>query len=202
MATRIGAIAKRRSIVRVYRLLTAALALLVLLSLAGAPSEARKTGASPAQSQKGAGGVVLFDDDWRFQRGGAQGAEAADFDDSGWRRLDLPHDWSIEDLPGKGTPFDAAAISQVQGGYTVGGTGWYRKAFDVPESQRGKRIVIQFDSVYMNAEVWLNGKRVGEHPYGYTSFWFDLTDQVNFGGRNKLAVKVRNEGENSRWYLR
>ncbi|HZB44790.1 MAG TPA: hypothetical protein VE360_06085, partial [Pyrinomonadaceae bacterium] len=79
-------------------LLTAAFALLVLLP----PS-------ASAQSQGGAGGVVLFDDGWRFRRGGAQGAEAADFDDSGWRRLDLPHDWSIEDLPGKGTPFDPAA---------------------------------------------------------------------------------------------
>lgn len=168
------------------KLLTAAFALLVLWPLSAS-----------AQSP---GGVVLFDDDWRFSRGGAQGAEGADFDDSRWRRLDLPHDWSIEDLPGKGTPFDPAAVSQVQGGYTVGGTGWYRKTFDVPGAQRGKRLVIQFDGVYMNAEVWLNGRRVGEHPYGYTSFWFDLTDKVNFGGRNVLAVKVKNEGENSRWY--
>src|SRR5215211_4860014 len=153
-----------------------------------------------AQAQGGAERVVLFDDDWRFQRGGAQGAEAADFDDSKWRRLDLPHDWSIEDLPGRGTPFDPEAVSQVQGGYTTGGTGWYRKTFDVPESQRGRRVRILFDGVYMNAEVWLNGRRVGEHPYGYTSFWFDLTDKLNFGGANVLAVKVKNEGENSRWY--
>ena len=170
----------------ILKLLAAAFALLVLLP--------------PSASAQPQGGAVPFDDDWRFHRGGAQGAEAADFDDSGWRRLDLPHDWSIEDLPGKGTPFDPAAVSQVQGGYTVGGTGWYRKTFDVPESQRGKRIVVQFDGVYMNAEVWLNGRRVGEHPYGYTSFWFDLTDKVNFGGPNRLAVKVKNEGENSRWY--
>lgn len=167
------------------RLLRASFVLLVLL----APAAAR------AQF-----GVVLFDDGWRFQRGGAQGAEAVDFDDAGWRRLDLPHDWSIEDLPGTRSPFDPRAVSQVQGGFTVGGTGWYRKTFDVPESYKGKSIVIQFDGVYMNAEVWLNGRRVGAHPYGYTSFWFDLTDKVNFGGRNVLAVKVRNEGENSRWY--
>ncbi|MBV8859184.1 MAG: DUF4982 domain-containing protein [Acidobacteria bacterium] len=168
------------------KLLAAAFALLVLLSV--------------ARAQGGVRGVALFDDGWLFHRGGAQGAEAADFDDSGWRRLDLPHDWSIEDLPGKGTPFDPSAVSQVQGGYTVGGTGWYRKTFDVPASQKGRRVVIQFDGVYMNAEVWLNGRRVGEHPYGYTSFWFDLTDKVNFGGANVLAVKVKNEGENSRWY--
>lgn len=146
------------------------------------------------------GNVVLFDDDWRFQRGGAQGAEATDFDDSRWRRLDLPHDWSIEDQEGKKTPFAPAAISQVSGGFTVGGTGWYRKTFDITQGHKGKRIVIQFDGIYMNAAVWLNGRFVGEHPYGYTSFWFDLTDKINFGGRNVLAVKVRNEGENSRWY--
>jgi hypothetical protein len=153
-------------------LTTVALLLLVLLAV------------SDARAQGSESGVVLFDDDWRFQRGGAQGAEGADFDDSVWRRLDLPHDWSIEDLPGTRTPFDPAAISQVQGGYTVGGTGWYRKSFDVPASRKGRRVLIQFDGVYMNAEVWLNGQRVGEHPYGYTSFWFDLTDK----------------GENSRWY--
>src|SRR5215208_1601552 len=166
--------------------LSAAFTLLVLLSLSVS-----------AQSQ---GGVVLFDDDWRFYRGGVQGAESKEFDDSKWRRLDLPHDWGVEDLPGRGTPFDPSAISQVNGGFTVGGTGWYRKTFNVPDSDRGKRVRIQFDGVYMNAEVWLNGRRVGEHPYGYTSFWFDLTDKVNFGGANTLAVKVKNEGENSRWY--
>ena len=153
-----------------------------------------------ARAQGSSERVMLFDDGWRFQRGGVQGAEAADFDDSVWRRLDLPHDWSVEDLPGTRTPFDPAAISQVQGGFTLGGTGWYRKSFDVPETRKGKRLVIQFDGVYMNAEVWLNGRRMGVHPYGYTSFWLDLTDQVNFGGRNVLAVKVKNEGENSRWY--
>jgi beta-galactosidase len=172
---------------RVRQVLTTAAVLLLVVLPAAADARAQ-------------GGVVLFDDGWRFLRGGAQGAEAADFDDSAWRRLDLPHDWSIEDLPGKVTPFDPTAISQVQGGYTVGGTGWYRKSFDIPEADKGKRVVVQFDGVYMNAEVWLNGRRVGEHPYGYTSFWFDLTDKVNFGGANVLAVKVKNEGENSRWY--
>ena len=153
-----------------------------------------------ARAQAAGGATVLFDADWRFQRGGAQGAEAPYFDDSGWRRLDLPHDWSIEDLPGTASPFDPRAVSQVNGGFTTGGTGWYRKTFNVPTAHKGRRVVVQFDGVYMNAEVWLNGRRLGSHPYGYTSFWFDLTDKVNFGGRNVLAVKVRNEGENSRWY--
>ena len=143
---------------------------------------------------------VLFDAAWRFHRGGALSAEAPDFDDSKWRLLDLPHDWCIEDLPGMNSPFDPKALSQVNGGFTTGGTGWYRKTFSVPQEQQGKRLVIQFDGVYMNAEVWLNGQSLGEHPYGYTSFWFDLTDKIKFGVNNVIAVKVRNEGENSRWY--
>ncbi len=163
-------------------------ALLLLQGLAGA---------------QGAGGperAALFDEGWRFLRGGAQGAESPDFDDSRWRRVDLPHDWSIEDLPGTRSPFHPDAISQVNGGFTTGGTGWYRKTFDVPAERKGKRVVVEFEGVYMNAEIWLNGQRVGVHPYGYTSFWFDLTDKIKFGAANVLAVKVRNEGENSRWY--
>jgi beta-galactosidase len=144
--------------------------------------------------------TLLFDEDWRFYRGGAQGAEQVSFDDSGWRKVSLPHDWSIEDIPGTASPFSTSAISQVSGGFTVGGTGWYRKTFSVAAGEKGKRILIQFDGVYMNADVWLNGKSLGKHPYGYTSFWFDITDRIKFGENNILAVRLRNEGENSRWY--
>jgi beta-galactosidase len=142
----------------------------------------------------------LFDSGWKFHRGGAQGAEMKEFDDSSWRIVDLPHDWSIEDLPGTNSPFNRDAVSQVSGGFTTGGTGWYRKTFAVPEQQRDRRIIIEFEGVYMNSEVWINGISLGSHPYGYTSFWYDLTDKIKFGGSNILAVQVRNEGENSRWY--
>lgn len=142
----------------------------------------------------------LFDDGWRFHRGGAQSAETVDFDDSQWRMIDLPHDWSIEDLPGTDSPFDRGAVSQTSGGFTIGGTGWYRKAFSLPESMKGKLIQIQFDGVYMNAECWLNGQSLGNHPYGYTTFWFDVTSKVRFDTVNVLAVQVKNEGANSRWY--
>jgi beta-galactosidase len=169
---------------------TALLSLFVVLHLLNTPATLAQT--SPR--------VALFDFDWRFLRGGAQGAEAPDFDDAKWRKVDLPHDWSIEDLPGTASPFDPYAISQVNGGFTVGGTGGYRKTFNVGNEQQGKRIVIQFDGVYMNAEIWLNGQWLGTHPYGYTSFWCDLTDKIKFGASNLIAVKVRNEGENSRWY--
>ncbi len=145
-------------------------------------------------------GTQLFDDGWHFFRGGAQGAENIAFDDSKWRKIDLPHDWSIEDRPGTKSPFSPTAISQVSGGFTTGGTGWYRKQFAIPADQKGKRIIIQFDGVYMNATVFVNGHNIGQHPYGYTSFWYDLTDYINFGGNNVIAVEVKNEGQNSRWY--
>lgn len=143
---------------------------------------------------------ILFNNDWKFFRGGCQSAENPGFDDSGWRNLDLPHDWSIEDLPGKDSPFDKNAISQVSGGYTTGGTGWYRKTFMLPEEYTDKTLIIQFDGVYMNAHVWVNGRMVGRHPYGYTTFWFDITRYIKPGEKNVIAVKVMNEGENSRWY--
>jgi beta-galactosidase len=143
---------------------------------------------------------ILFDAGWRFYRGDIAGAETVKFDDSSWRTMDLLHDWSIENLPGTTSPFNPDAISQVSGGFTTGGTGWYRKTFVLDEEQKNKRIVIQFDGIYMNPEIWINGLSLGSHPYGYTSFWYDISDKVKFGSPNILAVKVRNEGENSRWY--
>jgi beta-galactosidase len=103
-------------------------------------------------------------------------------------------------LPGTQSPFDSNAVGQVSTGFTVGGTGWYRKSFTVPAEQKNKRIYLRFDGVYMNADFWLNGESVGKHPYGYTSFWFDITDKIKFGEQNIIAVQVKNEGQNSRWY--
>ena len=83
--------------------------------------------------------------------------------------------------------------------HTLGGIGWYRKTFPSPES--GRQVSVRFDGVYMNSELWLNGRRLGEHPHGYTAFTFDLTPHLNPpGSENLLAVRVRNEGRNSRWY--
>ena len=152
------------------------------------------------QAQPAARATALFDAGWRFHRGGAQSAEQPGFDDRAWRVVDLPHDWSIEDLPGRDSPFDRDAPGQVSTGFTVGGTGWYRKTFTVPAADKGRRILLRFDGVYMNAEVWVNGESLGSHPYGYTSFWFDITGKVKMPGPNVVAVKVRNVGENSRWY--
>jgi len=146
------------------------------------------------------GNIINFDNNWRFHLGAMQGAEMPQADDIKWRQLNLPHDWSIEDLPGKNSPFLSTAISQVNGGFTVGGTAWYRKTFDVPVTDKGKKLLIQFDGVYMNVDVYVNGKPVGNHPYGYTSFYYDITPQIKFGEKNVIAVEVKNEGQNSRWY--
>ena len=131
----------------------------------------------------------LFDAGWRFHRGGAQGAESPSFDDSQWRLLDLPHDWSIEDLPGTDSPFRADAISQVNGGFTTGGTGWYRKSFKIPKDLNGKQFIIMFEGVYMNADVWLNGELLGNHPYGYTSFWYNITSKIKYDRENLLSCQ-------------
>lgn len=146
-----------------------------------------------------------FDADWRFLRGDASGAENPAFDDSKWRTLDVPHDWSIEDLPAKeGSrrvgPFDPDESENKHfTANTVGGIGWYRKHFTVSETN--KRVAVRFDGVYMNPELWINGQRLGEHPHGYTSFEFNLTPYLKPAGEeNVLAARVRNEGKNSRWY--
>jgi beta-galactosidase len=143
---------------------------------------------------------ILFDAGWRFYRGDVAGAELVKFNDSAWRMLDLPHDWSIEDIPGTNSPVDSNAIGGIDAGYLVGGTAWYRKTFYVNSDIRQKVIHLQFDGVYMNADIWLNGQHLGNHPYGYTSFMYEITGMLLPGQNNTIAVSVRNEGRNSRWY--
>lgn len=149
---------------------------------------------------------TLFDVGWKFQLGDAQGAEMPSFNDSAWRSLDLPHDWSIEDLPNQEPgkvvgPFSKESIGTTATGYTIGGTAWYRKTFTLENDDRFSQTIINFDGVYMNSDVWVNGKLVGSHPYGYTAFQFDITEYINPAGKpNTIAVKVKNEGKNSRWY--
>ncbi|HSO88345.1 MAG TPA: glycoside hydrolase family 2 TIM barrel-domain containing protein, partial [Draconibacterium sp.] len=150
--------------------------------------------------------TVSFDDGWRFLKDSLTGAENPDFDDSKWRILDVPHDWSIEDLPEQIKdsivgPFDKSSVDKMSSGYLVGGTGWYRKSFKINETDKDKVAYLQFDGVYMNADVWLNGKHLGFHPYGYTPFYFDVTPFLNPAGQaNVVAVRVKNDGLNSRWY--
>ncbi|MES2648191.1 MAG: glycoside hydrolase family 2 TIM barrel-domain containing protein [Bacteroidota bacterium] len=144
--------------------------------------------------------MTLFDDNWRFYRGDDSMSALTSYNDAGWRLIDLPHDYSIEDFPGTKSPFDSAAIGQVHTGFTIGGTAWYRKTFTIPANSNNKRIMLQFDGVYMNADFYINGVHLGAHPYGYTSFIVDLTKYINWNKKNTIAIRVKNQGRNSRWY--
>jgi len=161
---------------------------------------------APGADRSPGGHAVSFDSDWRFLRADATGADAPGFDDKAWRVLDLPHDWSIEDLPSTNSappsPFNPAlSAGGAATGYVVGGIGWYRKHFKLPAADAGKNVAICFDGVYMNSDVWLNGQHLGNHPYGYTPFVLDFTPYLKPAGQeNVLAVQVKNVGKNSRWY--
>ncbi len=139
---------------------------------------------------------VSFNQDWRFQLGDVTNGQDTGLDDSQWRRLDLPHDWSIEG------EFSEKAPAGTGGGALPGGVGWYRKSFTIPATAKGKQIFIEFDGVYRNSEVWINGHYLGKRPYGYISFQYDLTPHLIYGSnRNVIAVKVDNSQQpNSRWY--
>src|SRR5205809_3284388 len=136
-----------------------------------------------------------FDQGWRFHLGDVPGAQDPAFADASWRTLDLPHDWSIEG------PFSEQNPAGVAGGALPGGVGWYRKSFVVPRSDSGKLVFVEFDGVYRNSEVWINGSYLGKRPYGYSSFRYALTPHLRFGARNVIAVRVNNSQQpNSRWY--
>jgi beta-galactosidase len=137
---------------------------------------------------------LLIDKNWKFIQSDAKGAEAPDFDDTKWRTLNLPHDWSIEG------EFKEDAITKGPGGYLPTGIGWYRKHLSLSTIGKDQQFWIEFDGVYMNSDVWINGQHLGKHPYGYTSFYYDLTPFVK-RGENIIAVRVDNSLQpNSRWY--
>jgi beta-galactosidase len=150
---------------------------------------------SYAQQQSNYERKQLFDDNWKFFLGDASEAKSKDFNDENWRKLDLPHDWSIE---GKVHPKNP---TKGGGGYFPAGIGWYRKTFNAPQEWKGKNISIYFEGVYMNSEVFINGKSLGIYPYGYSSFSYDLSPYLNFENENVIAVRVDNaQHVNSRWY--
>lgn len=136
-----------------------------------------------------------FNSDWRFALGDIAGAESVETDDSHWRKLDLPHDWSIEG------DFSADNLSGTGGGFLPGGVGWYRKHFNPGESLYGRHIFIDFDGAYMNSGVYVNGHLLGVRPLGYSSFSYDITPYLRPGRDNVIAVRVDNaELPNTRWY--
>jgi beta-galactosidase len=136
-----------------------------------------------------------FTTGWKFILGNSDEFKNVNFDDSNWQKLNIPHDWSIEGEFSKDNPATPG------GGALPGGTGWYRKTFVIPETDREKLIFVDFDGVYQKSEVWINGHYLGMRPYGYSSFRYELTSHLNFGDENVIAVKVDNsEQPNSRWY--
>jgi beta-galactosidase len=138
---------------------------------------------------------LLMDMNWKFNLGDVEGAEKPAFNDTAWRGVDLPHDYGIEGKVNRNNPGDGSA------GYFPGGRGWYRRTFTAPRSWNGKRVSVEFGGVYMNADVWINGRHLGSHPYGYTTFYYDLTPHLKPGRKNVLAVRVDNtDFGNTRWY--
>ena len=138
---------------------------------------------------------INFDKGWRFALVDSVQMSSPEYDDAAWRLLNVPHDWAIEG------DFSASAPSGNSGGALPGGIGWYRKTFTVDNADKGKMMYIDFDGVYMNAKVWINGTLLGQRPYGYSSFRYDLTPYIIYGGKNVVAVRVDNSDQpNSRWY--
>lgn len=137
-----------------------------------------------------------FNSSWKFYLGDDSFAISSEYDDSHWRVLNLPHDWSIEG------EFSEAHPTKPAGGALPAGTGWYRKSFQIPEADTDKRLYIEFDGIYRNSEVWLNGNFLGKRANGYISFSYELTPYLKYGKHNNiLAVRVDNSLQpNSRWY--
>ncbi len=171
---------------------------------AGATSGSGGTGGGGGSTSTAAGLVntydgarsttVSFDSAWKFHAGDVTGAQATTYDDSSWTALNVPHDWSIA------LPFTQNSPAGGGGGYLNGGVGWYRKTFTLPASGSGQKIFVQFDGVYMDSTVYLNGTQVGARPYGFSSFECDLTASAKLGASNVLAVRVNNQQPSSRWY--
>ena len=150
------------------------------------------TGCSSAVSPRE---KIDFNDGWSFHLGDVPEASDPSYDDSDWRQLELPHDWAVEG------DFSPENPSGTGGGALPGGIGWYRKTFFAPAEEAERVWRLDFDGVYMNAEVFVNGVSLGVRPYGYISFGYDISPLLKWGAENVVAVRVDNsEQPNSRWY--
>lgn len=152
------------------------------------------------------GRKTCMDEGWKFYRGCVSNAEQPFFDDAGWRVINLPHDWSVEPLPLQRDgltvgPFSRLSVGGSDIGQTVGGEGWYRKKFVIQPEDADKVHTLYFEGAYNQAEVWINGRKACFNPYGYIPFKINLNEYCKVPGEvNTIAVKVINEGQNSRWY--
>ena len=137
-------------------------------SLAGASQS--NAAATPPRERRSS-----FDDGWSFAKGEIAGAQAPQFTGGNWTPVIIPHDWSIAG------PFSETEPCGSEGAYLPTGIGWYRKSFQLPRSEAGRRILLQFDGVYQCSDVWINGQHLGTRPYGFTTFTYDLTPYLHFG---------------------
>jgi beta-galactosidase len=150
-------------------------------------------------------------DSWKFMKGENDNASAINFNDTQWESVKVPHDWAIYG------PFDKEIDKQTvrivqnneeqatektgrTGALPFIGTGWYRTSFEVPDFTPGKQALLAFDGAMSNAEVYVNGKNVGNWPYGYSYFYFDISQHVMPGKKNVVAVRLQNQEFSSRWY--
>lgn len=139
--------------------------------------------------------INSFDNDWRFLKGNAENAEKPEFNDSSWKMINVPHDWSIEG------PFAGKNPTGGAGGFLPSGVSWYRKHFTISEKEKDRRVFIEFDGVMEKSDVWINGVHLGQRPNGYVSFVYDLTGYLNFGRDNLIAVRADTSAQPaSRWY--
>jgi len=146
-----------------------------------------------------------FNDAWEFHMGDISNPSISGEDESQWKPVHLPHDWSIIDYEIQDSLHEGPFFKNLPGGADVGylrnGIAWYRKEFISPENCEGKKIILGFDGVQTQMELWVNGILIGEHAYGYTPFQFDIAPAINPPGEsNRIAVKTVNMGENSRWF--
>lgn len=134
-----------------------------------------------------------INDDWKFKLDDMKGAQLASFDDTQWKDVDLPHDWSV-----KGHLSPTLASAQ---GYLPGGIAWYRKTLNIPQEKQGENVYLYFEGVYNRSEVYLNGHLLGKRPNGYISFMYDATPHIKVGEENVIAVRVdHSKAADSRWY--
>lgn len=153
---------------------------------------------------------ALFNDDWKFYRGSLANAEQENYNDSNWRKLDLPHDWSMDPAPvkksgvtiGPFSKYNEGGMGGADIGQTLGGEGWYRKQFTIASQDAGKRFTLYIEGAACESELFVNGRKVYFNPYAYTSYKVDITDYCHAAGTpNTIAIRILNVGENSRWYV-
>lgn len=154
---------------------------------------------------------ITLEKDWKFTKGDFPEAVNTNFNDSNWENVTVPHDWAIYGPFDKTVDMQVIAITQNNekvatektgrtGALPFIGVGWYRTNFEVPDYQKGKQVLLTFDGAMSEAQVFVNGQKVGERPYGYSYFYFDITSFLKPNGENLLAVRLENRPKSSRWY--